>query len=447
MTASSRLSRRAFLRNSALFAGGAATLAGCSTPLGTGLAGTSPGEHNLTYWNLLGGGDGGRMIAMEDVYVKDHPDVDLTAVVLSWGNPYYTKVTLATKGDKPPDVAIAHLTRATILAQADLLEPLDEDLLAQYDMTGDNFTPAAWDKAHTNDKLYAIPLDTHAFVMYYNTEVCDKAGLLDADGKLVDLDGPTALVDAMAEAQKVTGEWGGVLSIIGDYATQWRFFTSLYWQLTGGGDLVGDNGTKITMDDDAVEQVLAYIADLTIKRKIMPSAVDYGGTTTMFANGRTGFFFQGNWEVSTFLDAGMKFSMTRLPNVFGGDYACQADSHAFVLPRDASRDTEKRKIIFEFMRALFDQSKTWAEGGHIPAWMPFQTSAAYRKIKPQSDYADVANSVRYDPPGWYTGSGSNFEYIVGSTVAAVAGGQTEPAAAVKQIRTKLTDYANTPSPL
>ena len=33
-------------------------------------------------------------------------------------------------------------------------------------------------------KLYAVPLDQHPFVLYYNTDICKKAGLLDADGKI-----------------------------------------------------------------------------------------------------------------------------------------------------------------------------------------------------------------------------------------------------------------------
>ena len=62
--------------------------------------------------------------------------------MLAWGNPYYTKVSLATLGNKPPDVAISHLTRATILARAGLLEPLNESELAPYGLTGGNFTPS-----------------------------------------------------------------------------------------------------------------------------------------------------------------------------------------------------------------------------------------------------------------------------------------------------------------
>ncbi len=202
------LSRRTLLRGAgALGLGG--LVAGCGSPFATGIAGIGPAKNTLSYWNLLGGGNGVRMISMEDFYQKAHPGIALNAVVLAWGNPYYTKLSLATLGNQPPDVGIAHLTRASILARAGLLEPLDAGELAPYGLTGGNFTPAAWDMAHTDGKLYAIPLDTHPLVMYYNTDICKKAGLLDSGGSLKKLDGPAALTSAFTAAKKVTGAYGG----------------------------------------------------------------------------------------------------------------------------------------------------------------------------------------------------------------------------------------------
>lgn len=442
---SANLSRRSLLRIAGLLGLGGAALSGCGSSLASGLVGSRPAENTLTYWNLLGGGDGDRMVSMEKQYAAAHPEVDLKAVSLAWGNPYYTKLALATLGNQPPDVAISHLTRGTILAGAGLLEPLDTAELAQYGMTPANFTPTAWRKAHTDGKLYAIPLDTHPFVMYYNTDVCRKAGLLDKAGKLRDLSGPTALIEAMQAAQKVTGGYGAVTSINADVATPWRLFSGLYGQL--GGSVLADDGKQIVLDQAKAERVLSYIGEVMVKRKLMPSNIDYGGSTTLFASGKTGFFFQGDWEISTFQKAQTPFSMTRFPNVLGGTYACQADSHSFVLPKDASRTPEKRKVIFEFIRSMLNQSPTWAAGGHVPAWIPFQRSAAFAKMVPQSQYADVANFAHYDDPGWYSGSGSDFEVIISSAIGSVMTGRSSAQQAVVDMRSRLTKYAATPSPV
>src|SRR5262245_55089303 len=96
--------RRAFLRGAAGIAGlgAAGALSGCGS--GSALAGLSVSHRqvgSLDYWNLFGGGDGVRMIDMEDGFRKKFPKVGLNAVTLAWGNPYYTKLSLATLGQKP----------------------------------------------------------------------------------------------------------------------------------------------------------------------------------------------------------------------------------------------------------------------------------------------------------------------------------------------------------
>ena len=140
-------SRRNLLRGAGLL-GLSGLVSGCGSAFAAGMAGAGPPTKSLSYWNLFGGGDGVRMVTMEDTYQKHHPNIKLNAVTLAWGNPYYTKLSLATLGDRPPDVAISHLSRASILAHAGLLEPLTESELAPYGLTGGNFTPAAWKKAH-----------------------------------------------------------------------------------------------------------------------------------------------------------------------------------------------------------------------------------------------------------------------------------------------------------
>ena len=94
---------------------GVAALGGCSSPVAAGIASTPLDPGTVEYWNLFGGGDGVRMQQMQDGYRKANPGTPLQAVTLAWGNPYYTKLSLATVGDKPPDVAVSHLTRMKTL--------------------------------------------------------------------------------------------------------------------------------------------------------------------------------------------------------------------------------------------------------------------------------------------------------------------------------------------
>jgi multiple sugar transport system substrate-binding protein len=100
-----------------------------------------------------------------------------------------------------------------------------------------------------------------------------------------------------------------------------------------------------------------------------------------------------------------------------------------------------------FARSMLDQSKTWAAGGHVPAWLPFRDSDAYRRMTPQSAYADSADVAVYDPDGWYSGSGSDFETVMGSSIGAAMAGQLSPQAAIEAMRSKLTTLAQSNPPV
>ena len=441
------LSRRGLLRGlaAATGIGAAGALSGCSSELVSGLTASREVAGALDYWNLFGGGDGVRMQQMLQTYQRSHPQVELGAVTLAWGNPYYTKVSLATVGEKPPDVAVAHLTRMKNLVEADLLQELDPALLARHGLTPDRFTTRTWEAGLVDGRVYAIPLDTHPFVMFYNSEVCEKAGLLDGDGQLAPLNSQEAFLDAMRKAKQVTGAYGGVVAFVSETATPWRIFQSLYSQL--GGQVIADQGREVVIDDAKMTEVLTFLRSLT-SSGVFPAAADYQGSIAMFSEGQAGFFFQGEWEISTFQTAKMPFGMTLFPHLYReGRYAVQADSHTFVLPRHPDNSPERLDRTLDFVVSMLDQSKTWAEGGHVPSWRPFLESADYRQMKPQSNYASAAEAAAYDAEGWYSGSGSNFEIVTGSTIGAVMAGQITPAAAVRQMRTALTGLARTPSPI
>lgn len=441
------VSRRGLLRGltAAAGLGAAGVLSGCSTEVASGLTRSREVAGSLDYWNLFGGGDGVRMQQMIETYRQQNPQVKLGAVTLAWGNPYYTKVSLATVGDKPPDVAISHLTRMKNLVEADLLEELDPAVLARHGLAPERFTQRTWEAGLVDGRIYCIPLDTHPFVMFYNTDVCKKAGLLDGDGTLTPLDSPEKFTDAMRRAKEVTGTYGGVVATISETSTPWRIFQSLYSQL--GGQVIADQGKEVVIDDGKATEVLTFLSSLT-SSGVMPATVDYQGAIAMFAEGQAGFYFQGEWEISTFQTAKMPFSMTLFPHLYReGPYACQADSHTFVLPRHPDNSPERLDRSLGFVASMLDQSKTWSEGGHVPSWRPFLESNEYRQMRPQSNYAAAAEAAVYDAEGWYSGSGSNFEIVTGSAIGAVMAGQLTPAAALGQMRTNLGDLARTPSPI
>jgi multiple sugar transport system substrate-binding protein len=439
-----------FTRRSLLAAGAAAAtvlpLAACSSPLSAGLAGSALNPETLVFWNLFGGGDGLRMQEMEAGYAKQHGgSSSLQATTFAWGNPYYSKVTLATVGNKPPDVAIAHLTRAKPLWDGDLLDPITADDLAGVGLSASDFNQKAWTAQKTDGKNICVPLDTHPFVLFYNVDVCQKAGLIDGDGNLKDLTGIDAFESALAAVSKVTGGTALNVANVSEIATPWRFFWTMYNQIQGATPFISDGGAKLTVNEDAYSKV-TEMTQKWVKSGWLNKGLDYATAQTLMFTGKAGFFMQGEWEISTAQSIkGLKFGMAPIPQLFDKP-AAQADSHTFILPRK-DRTPEQKKAAMLFIKQMLEQSLTWAQGGHVPAYMPTFDSSAYKKLTPQSNYASAAESAVFDDAAWYGGSGSTFENTVGAQLALVQQGSSSPAAAMSAIKSQLSTYLNTPSPL
>jgi multiple sugar transport system substrate-binding protein len=442
---SGTLDRRGFLT----VAGGgalAAALAGCSNTYDVAQGFVSPASGSSTdtiiYWNLLSGGDGSHMQAMEATYRHQHPGVTLDATVLYWGNPYYTKLAMAIRSGSPPDVAIMHLSRLSQFAPAKLLTPLDLDLLAEHGMTPADFTPLAFSKAHYDGRLMAIPLDTHPFVQYYNTKVCRKAGLLNGSGQLPPISGAPALLAALRKLKRA-GATPAVCDQINDPATPWRLFYTLYSQ--GGGQVLADDGKRVVLNRPLAVRVLTFLAQLA-REGLVSADLDANGGVAVFQNGDAGLYWEGEWNVDIFQQGGLPFSMQPFPSVFGSGVT-QADSHSFVIPVQPHADARRLSTVLTMVRTLLGQSLVWAAGGHIPAWLPVRESAAYAKLKPQSNYESVADHVVYDPPAWYGGSGSNMEEYAGNAVGAVMLGAATPEGAYDELHASLENLSKQPVPV
>lgn len=442
------ISRRALLRAAGLTAAGIGAgtlLSGCGSPLAAGLAGGSLDPGVVAFWNLFGGGDGVRLQTMLDAYKAKHGADSLTASTFAWGDPYYTKVTLATVGDKAPNVAVSHLTRMQNLAAADLLTPITDEMLTSVGLKAADFNQNAWKNQQRDGKNYAIPLDTHPFVLFYNVDVCQKAGLLASDGSLKPIQGIEQWEAAMTAAQKATGAYALGVANVGDFATPWRLFQTLYSQMDGSTPFLGDSGKTITVNEDLAVKTLEYIGRMSSQGWI-PKAADYGGAETLMFTGQAAFYLEGEWELTTAQDVkDFKFGMAPIPQLFDKK-AVQADSHTFVLPK-LDRTAEQLTRDMGFIKFMLEQSMTWAQGGHIPTYLPTLNSAEYRALEPQAQYSSVADYTVFDALAWYSGSGSSFENIVGSNIALVQQGLSTASNALSGIRTQLGPYLNAANPL
>ncbi|MFD6177508.1 MULTISPECIES: extracellular solute-binding protein [unclassified Isoptericola] len=435
-----RWSRRGLLQAALVGAGGIAlggALSGCATPSASG-----SGRTSVMVWDLFSGGDGALMQKMVGAVAGDNPDISVDSTTLAWGAPYYTKLAMASSGGRPPEAAVMHMSRLAGYAPGGLLEPFDLDALADLGITQDDFAPAVWEKAQFDGQLYALPLDTHPYIAFNNPEISGKAGLLDADGKLAIAPGADAFLDAGRAMAEVTGETGVSWGYLRDSAGCWRMFWGLYNQNGGGYDLTP--GKPAEIDEQAAVEVFEFLQAM-IDGKVAAKNQDGGAASGRFMSKRTGLMFSGEWDLPMFQGAIPDVGGTPFPTIFDTP-ANYADSHSFVLPKQAHADPAKREATYRVLAGLLKEGLTWASAGHIPAYQPVVKTSEYQALVPQRDYAPAAEIAVFDPNAWFTGGGSDFQARMGDSMTDTLSGKASPQAAVDRMLSEMNRFLSQPSP-
>ncbi|MBV9228389.1 MAG: extracellular solute-binding protein, partial [Chloroflexi bacterium] len=209
-----------------------------------------------------------------------------------------------------------------------------------------------------------------------------------------------------------------------------------------GGQVLSPDGKELVLDDAKAEQALSFMADLTVTNKVAAANIDYPGSVALFGGGKAGFLWNGDWEVTTFQNQkGFPFNMVPFPLVYD-QYRTEADSHALVFPRQIAVDPARRAASLQFISFLLKDSYTWAQGGHVPAYLPVTQSDQYKQLKPQSNYVGVAADVVVDPNAWFSGSGSELENQTGTIFATVLNGSATPKQGISQFRQAVQKLLN-----
>lgn len=205
------------------------------------------------------------------------------------------------------------------------------------------------------------------------------------------------------------------------------------------------SGSEAVVDTDAAVTALEYMQQL-LDGTIATASGDYATALSEFTSGTSGMFFTGVWELPTAINAGIPFNAQPIPTLFGTP-AAYADSHAYVLPHQLSLDEEKRRASYEFVAAILKDSVDWAEAGHIPAYQPVVQSPEYQALEPQKNYASAAEIVNYDPPAWFTGSGSDFQNYFRDAVQGVLLSGDDAAAGFDAFIKRLNQLMAKPNPV
>jgi len=220
-------------------------------------------------------------------FEREHQDVKVRLEHIP-DKQYYAKLLTMLAGNSAPDVfgltngtILPHVAKGTLLDVAPLLKR--DGGLGKTD-----FFPTALEAYRFDGKLYGMPNNFHAFALYYNKTLFDKAGVPYPDGSW-DWD------DLLSAARKLTqdNDGDGRTDQYGIVFDTWLGAVAPWiWQ---NGGTIFDNElapTRCTLNSPKCVEALQFLADLKLRYRVAPGASETAeqGVVEMFYAGRVAMY-------------------------------------------------------------------------------------------------------------------------------------------------------------
>ncbi|MEE1798351.1 sugar ABC transporter substrate-binding protein [Streptomyces sp. JV176] len=311
-------------------------------------------KQTITVWAM--GAEGEKLAEVAEEYTEAHPNVTVKVTPVGWDVAHQKLVSAAAAGTLP-DVAQMGGSYLGEFAELGVLEPVDTKTFDEKD-----FFPSGWRQGEVDGQAYGVPWYVDTRVLYYRTDLAEKAGIDKAPAtwkELRDL--------ATAYQQKAGTRWGLSIQPSGLDTVQ-NFYSFLY---SAGGEIVDDKGEAAIDSPQAVKALKEYGSyfDKGLSNKSVQPGYD---VTKDFGNGRVPMFFGGPWHV-TLLNEGQpqiagKWAVANVPA--DASSVSMAGGSSLVI----SKDSEHKAAATRFITYLTD-TKGQADWYKRTKDLPANTSA------------------------------------------------------------------------
>ncbi|EET59812.1 ABC transporter, solute-binding protein [Marvinbryantia formatexigens DSM 14469] len=346
-------------------------------------------ENKLVFWSLFTGGDGEYMQKIIDDYNAGGPTKEVQSITLVWDD-YYTKLQTAVAAKKGPDIGISHASKLSELVDQGVVESISPYLEELGVDLSTMYAENSLDAVTYDGEIYAVPLDTHAEILYYNTDILEKAGVeLNEDGTL-SISSADEFTEILDKCKAVMEDGQSVIALTNNGDDPYRTWWATYFQM-GGTPLVNDEGTEVTLDKDIAVQAAEWVKSLYDNGYVLEGISDH---QKLFQAGDAAFLIGGTWAVGVMEETeGLNFGAQSWPQLFD-NASCWADSHTLILPVNPDRTEEETLAAVEFLvSASKDGGATWAGSGQIPACLEVVDSDAFLGLPCRENYKSALDNA------------------------------------------------------
>lgn len=341
------------------------TLAGCgskaSSTGGTEGGATSKGDEQITLkWAVWDINSTTYYQPLIDAYQKAHENVKIEMVDLGSTDYMTVLATELTGNDSDIDVAtIKDIPGYATLVEKNALEPLDDSISkAGIDLSAYG---GITDQIKMNDNLFALPFRSDFWVLYYNKDVFDKAGVSYPTNDMT-----FEQYDALARS--VTDTTPGA-QVYGAHYHIWRSAVQLFGILDGKNSIVSGN---YDFTKPYYEMVLKEQSDQVCQdyATLKTNSLHYSGA---FAQGNVGMMNMGTWFIPTLISSiksgeyeQMNWGIAKYPHADGVE---PGSTLATITSLAVTSASKQKEAAFDFLNFVCgtEGAEIIASTGTIPA--------------------------------------------------------------------------------
>lgn len=345
----------------------------------------------LEFWTPFSGGDNRFMTELVNTFNKENDHIEIVQVN-SRLDDYYSRLKIAIMAGNAPDIAILHQTSLSQFVQNGYIE--DISIPAQkVGLDWQSINSNIVESTIYDGTPYAVPLDTHTLVFYYNKDYLAAANLLDEQGEPL-INDEQSMEQFFQKLDKALPKGVAPLAQPSTRIDSVWLWWSLYNQLDGGGLFYNKKLTKSLINNPQALQALEYVNELYTTGIIPPNIND---AFKLFYDGQAAVLITGVWGTGAFEEVeNLNFGVIPLPTVY--DHAAVwGDSHTLVIPTKQEMTDKKREAALYFMKWMVEHGAMWAKAGHVPSMTAVLETEEFQELDYRSDYAATGDYVAYWP--------------------------------------------------
>ncbi|MDF1605654.1 sugar ABC transporter substrate-binding protein [Nocardioides sp. YIM 152315] len=286
-------------------------------------------------------------------FEEANPDAHVKVTAVPW-EAAHDKVSNAIAGGDTPDVSLIGTTWMGEFAEADGLMPTPTDLVEEAD-----FFPGAWQSTEVGGTSYGVPWYVETRVLYYRTDLAEKAGWDHAPKSWDEL-------HQFAADLQEAGAKNGIYLQPGQTGA-WQTYLPFAW--SDGASLTNEEGTEYTLDSPEMAEALDYYTQFFDDGLSITRNVDPGEIESSFAAGTFGSFISGPWHTGLVEDAGLdesQYAVAPLPGRDAGMGTSFVGGGNLAVFKDAQNPDGAWKLV-QWLSDPEVQQDWYDEIGDLPA--------------------------------------------------------------------------------